>query len=394
MTATNIPLSYLGGLTAEEFLRDYWQKKPLLVRNAFPDMAYLVEKEDLLELAQEASAESRIILEKDGKKPWELRKGPFTTKQYKQLPKSHWTLLVQAVDHYLPELAVFWQAFSFIPSWRRDDVMISYAAPQGSVGKHFDQYDVFLVQGSGQRRWQLGEFCDQDAQFVADTKLRILQDMPITFDEVVNAGDLLYVPPKLAHYGVAQNECLTFSFGFRAPALSHVLEQIVDTALEQTGAESLYQDIDLQAQTHGSWLNPHHLQQLQQQMLTLLNQPELLAKALAPFLSEAKYEDYEPMGEAVTPDELQKALSEGATICRDPASRFVYVGTQGQAQTLYINGDEIDLPSEVDGQFVALLADNCQLTAEQLAAYLNQPTNSEWLCEQLASGYFLLLSDE
>ncbi|MCB1660055.1 MAG: cupin domain-containing protein, partial [Pseudomonadales bacterium] len=224
---TNIPLSYLGGLTAEEFLRDYWQKKPLLVRNAFPDMAYLVEKEDLLSLAQEDSAESRIILEKDGKKPWELRKGPFTAKQYKQLPKTHWTLLVQAVDHYLPELATFWQNFSFIPSWRRDDVMISYAAPQGSVGKHFDQYDVFLVQGTGQRRWQLGEFCGKDSAFVEDTKLRILQDMPVTFDEVVNAGDLLYVPPKLAHYGVAQNECLTFSFGFRAPALSHALEHIV-----------------------------------------------------------------------------------------------------------------------------------------------------------------------
>ena len=147
MTATNIPLAYLGGLTADEFLRNYWQKKPLLVRNAFADMAYLVEKEDLLSLAQEDSAESRIILEKDGKKPWEVRKGAFTSKQYKQLPKTHWTLLVQAVDHYLPELAAFWQNFSFIPSWRRDDVMISYATPQGSVGKHFDQYDVFLVQG-------------------------------------------------------------------------------------------------------------------------------------------------------------------------------------------------------------------------------------------------------
>jgi 50S ribosomal protein L16 3-hydroxylase len=226
MTATNIPLPYLGGLTAEEFLRDYWQKKPLLVRNAFPDIAYLVGKEDLLDLAQEASAESRIILEKDGKKPWELRKGPFNSKQYKQMPKSHWTLLVQAVDHYLPELADYWQQFSFIPSWRRDDVMISYATPNGSVGKHFDQYDVFLVQGTGQRRWQLGEFCDADAQFLPNTKLRILEDMPVTFDEVVNAGDLLYVPPKLAHYGVAQNDCLTFSFGFRAPSLSHVLEQV------------------------------------------------------------------------------------------------------------------------------------------------------------------------
>ncbi len=393
MTATNIPLAYLGGLTADEFLRNYWQKKPLLVRNAFADMAYLVEKEDLLSLAQEDSAESRIILEKDGKKPWEVRKGAFTSKQYKQLPKTHWTLLVQAVDHYLPELAAFWQNFSFIPSWRRDDVMISYATPQGSVGKHFDQYDVFLVQGSGQRRWQLGEFCGKESAFVEGTKLRILQDMPVTFDEVLNAGDLLYVPPKLAHYGVAQNECLTFSFGFRAPALSHALEHIVDTALEETGAEALYQDIDLQAQKNGSWLNPKHLQQLQQQVLALLNTPDLLATALAPFLSEAKYEDYEPMGEKVTPDELQQALTEGAVLCRDPASRFVYVGEQGHAQRLYVNGEEICIDEGVDGAFVALLADNTQLTATNLTTYLSHSLNVQWLCEQIKTGYFLVLVD-
>ncbi len=393
MTATNIPLPYLGGLTAEEFLRDYWQKKPLLVRNAFPDIAYLVGKEDLLDLAQEASAESRIILEKDGKKPWELRKGPFNSKQYKQMPKSHWTLLVQAVDHYLPELADYWQHFSFIPSWRRDDVMISYATPNGSVGKHFDQYDVFLVQGTGQRRWQLGEFCDADAQFLPNTKLRILEDMPVTFDEVVNAGDLLYVPPKLAHYGVAQNDCLTFSFGFRAPSLSHVLEHIVDTALEQTGAEALYQDIDLQAQNHGAWLNPQHLEKLQQQVLTLLNQPDILSKALAPFLSEAKYEDYEPVGEEVSSDELITALNDGAVICRDPASRFVYVGEQGKAQALYINGDEICFDDSVDGAFVALLADNTRLTADDLHTYLANSANSDWLCAQIATGYFIVLTD-
>jgi len=176
---TNIPLAHLGGLTADEFLRDYWQKKPLLVRNAFPNLAALVGKEDLMELAQEDSIEARIVLEQDGNKKWALRKGPFTVKQYKQLPKTHWTLLVQAVDHYFPELAVYWQNFSFIPSWRTDDIMISYAPQGGSVGKHFDQYDVFLVQGGGQRRWQLGEFCDKDSPLVPNTPLRILANNAI-----------------------------------------------------------------------------------------------------------------------------------------------------------------------------------------------------------------------
>jgi 50S ribosomal protein L16 3-hydroxylase len=149
----------LGGLTATEFLRDYWQKKPLLVRNAFPELAWRLSPEDMMELAEEDSVEARIVLEQ-GKTPWELRQGPFTAKQFKQLPKSHWTLLVQAVDHYLPELADYLEHFSFVPNWRIDDIMVSYAVEGGSVGPHYDQYDVFLIQGIGQRRWQLGQSCD------------------------------------------------------------------------------------------------------------------------------------------------------------------------------------------------------------------------------------------
>ena len=389
---TNTPLAHLGGLTAEEFLRDYWQKKPLLVRNAFPNLASLVGKEDLMELAQEDSVEARIILEKDGKKPWELRKGPFTVKQYKLLPKTHWTLLVQAVDHYFPELAVYWQNFSFIPTWRTDDIMISYAPQGGSVGKHFDQYDVFLVQGGGQRRWQLGEFCDKNSPLVPNTALRILEDMPITFDEVVNAGDLLYVPPRLAHYGVAETDCLTFSFGFRAPALSHALEHLVDAALELTNAEALYSDPQLTAQTHSAWLNPQHLVDLQQKVMALLNNPESLSAALAPFLSEPKYDDYEPMGEEISPEDLIAALKRGVIICRDPASRFIYVGEQGLAKQLYVNGEELDF--DADANFVALLCDNCQLTWNELQSFIeNNNNNSAWFCQQIAAGHWLLVED-
>ena len=386
------PLSWLGGLSASEFLRDYWQKKPLLVRNAFPDLPALVERDDLIELSQEDGIESRIVLEKDGKTPWELLKGPFKAKQLKTLPKTHWTLLVQAVDHYLPELAAYWSNFDFIPAWRTDDIMISYAPAGGSVGPHYDQYDVFLVQGHGQRRWQLGDQCNADSPCLTGTPLRILAAMPASFDETVNPGDLLYVPPGLAHHGVAQDECLTFSFGFRAPALSHVLEQLVDQALEAAGTSRLYADPDLSAQTNSGWLNPAHLDALRQQVLSLLDSPAGLDTLLAPWLSEAKYSDYEPVGEDLESDELLNALQAGALLCRDPASRMIYTGQAGVAERLAINGEwQEELP---DGHFIALLVDNRQLDLTALQVYLGQPDNLDWLKEQIASGYWLLLGKD
>lgn len=393
MTHTSpIPLPHLGGLTADEFLRDYWQKKPLLVRNAFPDLPELVGRDDLFELAQEDGIEARIVLEKDGKKPWELRKGPFTPKQYKQLPKTHWTLLVQAVDHYLPELAAYWEAFSFVPGWRTDDIMISSAPVGGSVGPHYDQYDVFLVQGQGQRRWQLGEKCDSQSPCLADTPLRILKDMPVTFDEVVNPGDLLYVPPGLAHFGVAENDCLTFSFGFRAPILSHVLEQLVDAALESAGTDKLYADPGLTPQAHPGWLNPVHLQSLKAQVLDLLRDHSRLDAVLAPFLSEPKYSDYEPVGDDLAPEDLLLELQAGAILCRDPASRIIYLGEEGHADQLFINGEAVDnLP---DSRFVAKLADHRQLGWEDLQDGLADADNLEWLCQQIAQGFWLIMGEE
>ncbi|RZU45221.1 50S ribosomal protein L16 3-hydroxylase [Fluviicoccus keumensis] len=386
-----LPLAHLGGLTADEFLRDYWQKKPLLVRNAFPDIPALVGRDDLIELSQEEGIEARLVLEKGGKSPWELRKGPFSPRQFKQLPKTHWTLLVQAVDHYLPELAAYWDAFRFIPGWRTDDIMISYAPEGGSVGPHYDQYDVFLVQGAGQRRWQLGAQCDQHSPRLDGTPLRILRDMPVTFDETVNPGDLLYVPPGLAHYGVSQNECLTFSFGFRAPVLSHVLEQLVDAALEAAGSDRLYADPGLQPQANPGWINPAHLQALKTQVLELLRDHTRLDTVLAPFLSEPKYPDYEPVGEAISPDELLDVLQAGALICRDPASRMLYLGEAGHADRLFINGEAVeDLP---DGRFVALLVDHRQLDEAHLRDWLAETNNLTWLCEQIEQGYWLILGE-
>jgi len=388
----DIPLAHLGGLSPAEFLRDYWQKKPLLVRNAFPELAYRLSPEDLMELAEEESVESRIVIEK-GKTPWEVRQGPFTAKAFKQLPKTHWTLLVQAVDHYLPALADYLDHFAFIPAWRIDDIMISFAPEGGSVGPHFDQYDVFLIQGIGNRRWQLGQHCDENTPRVQGTSLRIIANLDAGFDEVLNPGDLLYVPPGLAHYGVAQNDCTTYSIGFRAPPLAHLLERLVDVALENEGSQQLYADPGLTPAKAASLLDEASLEDLRQQLFTLLEDRNALKQAMAPFLSEAKYEDYEPQGDEVEPADIQPALGQGALLRRDPASRFVYTVTDGIPDALYVNGQEVSFPPEL-ANFIRLLADHRHLNGETFSPWQDSAEALSWLAEQLALGYWFLDQDE
>ena len=167
------PLQLLGGLTAREFLRDYWQKKPLLVRQAMPGFESPISPDELAGLALEEEIESRLVIE-HGERPWELRRGPFAEDAFSQLPERDWTLLVQAVDQFVPEVAELLEQFKFLPKWRIDDVMISFAAPGGGVGPHFDNYDVFLLQGFGKRRWQIGQMCNAGSPLLEHADLKIL----------------------------------------------------------------------------------------------------------------------------------------------------------------------------------------------------------------------------
>ena len=197
------PLEVLGGITAEQFLAEYWQKKPLLVRNAMPEIVNLLEPNDVMELALDENVNARLIKQKDrDPNQWSVKSSPLIKADFQKMPKL-WSVLVQAVDHYSFDLAALWKKFAFIPQWRRDDIMVSYAPQGGSVGKHFDFYDVFLVQGHGHRRWQLGQMCDADSELVAGQPLKLLAEMDVHFDEVLAPGALLYVPPGLSNYGVA-----------------------------------------------------------------------------------------------------------------------------------------------------------------------------------------------
>lgn len=380
---TDAPLPWLGGLRPSEFLRDYWQKKPLLVRNAFPALADLLEPRELLELAETEDVESRLIIEQ-GKTPYELREGPFHATTWRKLPATGWTALVQAVDHYLPPLADLLDHFAFVPEWRIDDVMVSYAVPGGNVGPHYDLYDVFLVQGPGQRRWQLGERCDEYTPRSPHSQLKILSDMPVHFDETLSCGDFLYVPPHLAHHGVAVSECLTYSVGFRAPALTHLLEHLVDASLQEAEAATLFTDAGRALPAAPLALTADDGIALHRQAMALLLSPERLLPALAPLLSEPKYGDYEPEGETVSRGDLRSFLAEGGDLLRDPASRWLWLEQSG---TLWVNGQVMDLPASGSARQLAAMLQGRRLHNHALSQL--DDAGLDWLCQLLGSGLLL-----
>ncbi|QER39794.1 cupin [Acinetobacter suaedae] len=317
-------LTVLGGITAEQFLAEYWQKKPLLVRNAMPEIIGLLEPSDVQELALEEDVTARLIRQKN-KNPneWHVKSSPLTKGDFQKLPNL-WTLLVQAVDHYSFDIAELWKKFPFIPQWRRDDIMVSYAPKGGSVGKHFDFYDVFLVQGYGHRRWQLGQKCDESTALIPDQPLKLLAEMHIEFDEVLAPGDLLYVPPGLAHYGVAEDDCLTFSFGFRMPNLSEMIDQVSDKFAENEALKKPLTDIARQHTTTVGEINSTELSYLKAQLLDYLTQAPEFEAAIMSYMSESNYPNSIPEPEEITAEDLLGVIDTGYQLILEPASRLLY----------------------------------------------------------------------
>ncbi|ENU20343.1 hypothetical protein F994_01402 [Acinetobacter bohemicus ANC 3994] len=334
------PLDILGGITAEQFLAEYWQKKPLLVRNALPEIANLLEPNDVMELALDENITARLIKQKD-KDPnqWSVKSSPLIKADFQKMPKL-WTLLVQAVDHYSFDLAELWKKFPFIPQWRRDDIMVSYAQKGGSVGQHFDFYDVFLVQGYGHRRWQLGQMCDAESEFVAGQPLKLLPEMDVNFDEVLAPGDLLYVPPGLSHYGVAEDECLTYSFGFRMPNVAEMMDRVSDKFADDQLLKNPLTDIIRDKISPIGQISQAELEYLKTKLLAQLQNPTVLEDALMSLMSEPKYPENIPDAEAIGTGDLEEALDLGYSLILEPASRLLY--TEDEDELLFwANGEGI-----------------------------------------------------
>ena len=234
------------GMTPAQFLRDYWQKRPLLIRNAFPGFTTPVAPEDLAGLACEEGALSRLIQHDEDRERWRVKTGPLKESDFAKTGNANWTLLVQDVDKWDMDVAALLDHFQFLPSWRVDDVMISYAEPGGGVGAHVDQYDVFLLQGLGQRHWAISDDPTAPREFHSDVELKQLKQFEPTHEWLLDPGDMLYLPPGVPHDGVAfGGPCMTFSVGMRAPSQAELVGDLADYLVEHLSEEQRYADPDL-----------------------------------------------------------------------------------------------------------------------------------------------------
>ena len=384
-------ISILGSISREDFLRDYWQKKPLLIRQALPGFTPPLDIDELAGLALEETVESRIVMEQGPDGPWQAFNGPFEESFFETLPEENWTLLVQAVDHLLPEVGAVLQHFDFLPRWRMDDVMISYAPPGGSVGPHIDYYDVFLLQASGQRRWRLGQFCDESTPLLPNTRLKILTDFQANPEQdwVLEPGDLLYLPPQLAHWGTSLSEdCTTWSVGFRALSAEEVLCGTADFIGERLKEDQRYTDADLTLPRHTAEIDDAALERLQKLLQQVINNPAALSEWFGRAMTQTKYADQlipqdtpwttETLAELIEYAEATQpllAVSEGSRLAFRAAAEGQWLFADGEAwhysPALQNWIEDLCQRFTFDSQFIKLALQNPE-TAALLLHLINQ----------------------
>ena len=379
------PDTLLGGLSIEAFLEHYWQKKPLLVRGAIPHFISPLTPEQLMELSCETDAEARLILEKHGDYPWQLLHGPFE-EDFHDLPASHWTLLVQEVNRFVPEVSKLLDSFRFIPSWRIDDIMVSYAPDQGGVGAHVDNYDVFLLQGMGHRRWQIMNTPVEEEIILPDLDIRILQRFRPDEDWVLSPGDMLYLPPRIPHKGVAEKDCMTFSIGFRAPSHRDILSNFIGYAAELADPLTRYSDPDLSLQSHPSEIQPDVLTKVRQVILDAIKDEKLIDTWFGSYITESQrgYTSF-PLEDTLTPQDVIEQLDNDATLQRVPGITFAFfLDPEGDAQ-LFANGLTFLFPSPI-ARSVPVICEADTIHQTNLSPVLESEVFLELLTEMINEG--------
>lgn len=339
--------SFLGGLSVEGFLTDYWQKKPLLCRAALPNYQAPLDADELAGLALEDEVESRIVKTKG----WELSRGPFSEELFANIGDRDWTLLVQDLDQHVPEVAKLLGLLDFLPKWRIDDVMASFAAAGGSVGPHFDQYDVFLLQVEGSRRWQIAEKFDSTLLEASD--LCILSQFTPEQEWVLAPGDMLYLPPRVAHHGVAVTPCVTYSLGCRAPSIADIVRQFAALRVDELDESMRYQGSPVARKRADSEVNSGQLaattvEELRALLRTHLEpSAEAVTRAFCQLVTEPK-----ALFARATPDELSerelKQVLKQPNFERRKGSRWIW-SKLGDRYALYVDGAEWLISAELDG---------------------------------------------
>lgn len=340
---------HLAHFDVARFLATAWQKQPLLIRNPWGAWHNPLEPDELAGLACEPGVESRLIVR--GAAGLTLEHGPLAEDRFATLGADPWTLLVQAVDQHVAQVAALIEPFRFVPDWRIDDVMISYATDGAGVGPHYDQYDVFLIQGLGRRKWRVGPRCDAATPRQDHADLALIADFAATGEWVLEPGDILYVPPGFAHDGVALgDDCMTYSIGFRAPSRAELVEgwgAHVADALEDKpdAAADRYADPDLPLQDHSGEITPAALDRLHALTLEALADRAAFARWFGQMNTCAKYPetDWRPE-EPADRAEVAAHLAQGGMLRRNPAHRLAFI-REGEGTLLFADGQcHADVP--------------------------------------------------
>jgi 50S ribosomal protein L16 3-hydroxylase len=378
----------LGNLSVEEFLANYWQKRPVLIKQAFPNFKSPLDPDELAGLALQDDVLSRLILEKGGDYPWQLKSGPFEESEFDALGDHHWTLLVQEVDRHVPAVADLFDRFSFLPSWRKDDVMVSFATNEAGVGAHVDSYDVFLLQGSGRRRWEVGRpaagggpidggirasgaasggpsqghLSTSESDYIEGLDVRILANFEPVETYELEPGDMLYLPPGVPHNGVAIEPCLTFSFGFLAPTRAEMVAEFAHWYQENV-AVTRYGDPDLLEGRHSGLITDSDLNRVLRVLQQTPTERDALARWFGTFITRPQRGPVDAEEFEGTFEEFMQDFRESQCWRRHEALRMT--GWTHGSPMLFADGQEVE--HELTADQVEYLTENRTFTYSEVA---------------------------
>lgn len=368
------------------FLRDYWQKRPLLMRAALPVERFGLAPDELAGLACEPEFESRLIIaQADG--TWTLRHGPFGEDDFSSLPERHWTLLVQDVDKYIPDVARLVDDFDFVPGWRIDDIMISYATDQGGVGPHTDAYDVFLMQAQGRRRWRISEKRYTEEDLIPGLEQRILSRFETDAEWVLEPGDVLYLPPGVAHWGTAEGDCMTYSLGFRAPSQLELASDWFQHLVSLSDDRRLDDPDDLRGDSLAE-LTPGVVDRAERLLGALpTTRSREFRLWLGCYLTEPKTQfQILPPDQPWRMSDLTDSLGRGDGLERHPFARLAWARLAEDEVVLFYQGESLPQPGDLCDA-VRLIAERRRIGNAAIAGLLSRtPAAGELLLRLLNDG--------
>ncbi|MGN2672803.1 cupin domain-containing protein [Aliivibrio fischeri] len=378
---------YQLSFSLQEFLSEYWQKKPVIIKGGFENFQDPVTPEELAGLTLENDVDSRFI--SNANNEWKAEHGPLSEELYETLGETNWSIIVQAANHWHEGAAELFKPFKQMPNWLFDDIMISYSVPHGGVGPHIDQYDVFIIQGQGKRHWRVGDIGEYQEEHRHSALKQITGFEPI-IDQILEPGDILYIPPGFPHDGYALEPSMSYSAGFRSPKEQELISNFADFIIENEKGDVHYHNPELSTQSHGSEITTRSFEDLKAMMLSAMSDEQTLKQFMGEYLSNSRHHlNIIPDSEKWTTGELLNYLHSGQALLKVAGVRSFYheVESCEENMTLFIDGENYVFPLKMKNAVITLCEAN-EVTLNNIEQLLLDPHSVANLLQLVNIGYF------